>query len=98
MTLYEGVRLLAFIVASEAGEQEAATPPSEQPPSTEQQETHSSSMNYLQEEPDSTGGGFRRLILEQLRAELPAHSVPDTVVLVPALCLTPHGERHKHIL
>uniref|UniRef100_A0A3Q1ALR7 Carrier domain-containing protein n=1 Tax=Amphiprion ocellaris TaxID=80972 RepID=A0A3Q1ALR7_AMPOC len=35
---------------------------------------------------------LKRVILSQLSLLLPPHSVPDTLVLVPALCLTPHGK------
>jgi len=50
-------------------------------------------------------GDLRRLILNQLSLLLPSHSIPDTLVLVPALSMTPHGEQpcfisifiHKYI-
>ncbi|XP_056271248.1 beta-alanine-activating enzyme isoform X2 [Pseudoliparis swirei] len=37
-------------------------------------------------------GDLRRLILNQLSLLLPSHSIPDTLVLVPALSMTPHGK------
>ncbi|TNN40020.1 Acyl-CoA synthetase family member 4 [Liparis tanakae] len=37
-------------------------------------------------------GDLRRLILNRLSLLLPSHSVPDTLVLVPALSMTPHGK------
>lgn len=38
------------------------------------------------------GGGVRGLIHRRLSAALPSYSVPDALVLVPALPLTAHGE------
>uniref|UniRef100_I3J472 Aminoadipate-semialdehyde dehydrogenase n=1 Tax=Oreochromis niloticus TaxID=8128 RepID=I3J472_ORENI len=40
----------------------------------------------------------RKLILSQLSLLLPAHSVPDTLVLVPTLCLTAHGKVNMEAL
>lgn len=39
-----------------------------------------------------TDGDLRRLVLNQLSLLLPSYSVPDALLLVPALPLTPHGE------
>uniref|UniRef100_A0A7N8Y5N9 Aminoadipate-semialdehyde dehydrogenase n=1 Tax=Mastacembelus armatus TaxID=205130 RepID=A0A7N8Y5N9_9TELE len=39
-----------------------------------------------------TGGDLNRLIQNQLSSQLPSYSVPDKLVFVPALCLTPHGK------
>uniref|UniRef100_A0A3Q4G5B4 Aminoadipate-semialdehyde dehydrogenase n=1 Tax=Neolamprologus brichardi TaxID=32507 RepID=A0A3Q4G5B4_NEOBR len=43
-------------------------------------------------------GDLKKLILSQLSLLLPAHSVPDTLVLVPALCLTAHGKVNMEAL
>lgn len=100
--LYEGSRLLAFVVASTSGDQRAASPlPSVQQhvdksPSTfprHQEEDLPSPVKLHQEETSGADGDLSRLIVNQLSLLLPSHSVPDTLVLVPALCLTPHGER-----
>lgn len=80
--LYEGSRLVAFVVAcSTSGEQKA---------------THSSSpvehqVEHLEETAPSTRG-LQKAILHRLSQVLPSHSVPDTLVLVPALPLSSHGE------
>ncbi|XP_039985544.1 beta-alanine-activating enzyme isoform X2 [Xiphias gladius] len=99
--LYEGSRLLAFVVASTSGDQRAASPlPSVQQhvdksPSTfprHQEEDLPSPVKLHQEETSGADGDLSRLIVNQLSLLLPSHSVPDTLVLVPALCLTPHGK------
>lgn len=41
-------------------------------------------------------GALSRLILRQLSPLLPPHSVPDALLLVPALSLTRHGEQRTH--
>lgn len=100
MDLHEGSRLLAFVVASTSGGQEAGSPlPStrqsvEQIPgaSAKHWEDLPSSVTQHQEETGIADGDFTSLIRNQLSLQLPSHSVPDTVVLVPALCLTNHGE------
>lgn len=51
----------------------------ELPPPTEQQA-------------DGPDGDLRRVILNRLSPLLPSHAVPDALLLVPALPLTPHGE------
>uniref|UniRef100_A0A668A8X1 Aminoadipate-semialdehyde dehydrogenase n=1 Tax=Myripristis murdjan TaxID=586833 RepID=A0A668A8X1_9TELE len=63
--LYDGFRLVAFVVASPSGDQKAASP-----------------------SPSVQHGA----VLQQLRLLLPGHSIPDTLVLVPALPLTAHGK------
>ncbi|XP_018525737.1 LOW QUALITY PROTEIN: beta-alanine-activating enzyme [Lates calcarifer] len=99
--LYEGFRLLAFVVASASGDQKAASPlPSVQErvgkshsPFAQHQEDPPSPVKHHQEEETSgMDGGLSRLIVNQLSLLLPSYSVPDTLVLVPALCLTPHGK------
>uniref|UniRef100_A0A1A7X904 Aminoadipate-semialdehyde dehydrogenase n=2 Tax=Iconisemion striatum TaxID=60296 RepID=A0A1A7X904_9TELE len=70
--LYEGLRLLAFVVSSAAGDQMAAS-------------TFPSGSAQL-------GADATSLILKQLSLLLPSHSIPDTLVLVPELSLTPHGK------
>lgn len=91
MGLHEGSRLLAFVVASTSGGQKAGA---EQIPaaSAKHREDLPSSVTRRQEEMGIADGDFKSLILNQLSLQLPSHSVPDTVVLVPALCLTNHGE------
>ncbi|XP_012721863.2 beta-alanine-activating enzyme [Fundulus heteroclitus] len=66
--LHEGVRLLAFVVAS-----------------TSEARDH-------QGEADGADGDLQRSVLKQLSPLVPSHCIPDTVVLVPALSLTPHGK------
>uniref|UniRef100_A0A1A8J1X2 Aminoadipate-semialdehyde dehydrogenase n=2 Tax=Nothobranchius kuhntae TaxID=321403 RepID=A0A1A8J1X2_NOTKU len=70
--LYEGLRLLAFVVSSAAGDQMAA-----------------SAFPSGSAQPDAD---VTSLILKQLSLLLPSHSVPDALVLVPELSLTPHGK------
>ncbi|XP_023127577.2 beta-alanine-activating enzyme isoform X2 [Amphiprion ocellaris] len=97
--LYEDVRLLAFIVASTSGDHAAASTSSsvqqraEQTPSalSERQEKPPSSTEHHLDE-NGADRHLKRVILSQLSLLLPPHSVPDTLVLVPALCLTPHGK------
>lgn len=91
--LYEGVRLLAFVVTSTFGEQRAASPLTSVQKHVEQTDLHSP-VTHHQEEAGGADGDLSRLILSQLSLLLPSHSVPDTLVLVSALCQTPHGERH----
>ncbi|KAM9385290.1 beta-alanine-activating enzyme [Pholidichthys leucotaenia] len=96
--LYGGTRLLAFVVASTSGDQKAASISAEQceeqSPSafSEHLEERPSSVRPPLEESGGADGEVRRLIQEQLSVLLPAHSVPDTLLLVPALCLTAHGK------
>lgn len=82
VSLHQGLRLLAFVVPSRNHPAERDHP--DLPPPTEEEET----------ERDGTHGELRRLILDQLSLLLPAHSVPDTLLLIPALLFTPHGDRH----
>ncbi|XP_053178742.1 beta-alanine-activating enzyme [Scomber japonicus] len=96
VSLYEGSRLLAFVVTSTSGEQSAVSPlPSAQqhaeqtpPASAERQED----VEHHQVETVVTDGDLSGLILKQLSLLLPSYSLPDTLVLVPALPLTPHGK------
>lgn len=102
MGLHEGFRLLAFVVASTSGDQKAAPPltsvqkHAEQTASTEHLEDLASPGNHHQGETGGADGDLSRLILSQLSLMLPSHSIPDTLVQVPALCLTPHGEHQTH--
>uniref|UniRef100_UPI0037E8EB12 beta-alanine-activating enzyme n=1 Tax=Semicossyphus pulcher TaxID=241346 RepID=UPI0037E8EB12 len=84
--LCENSRLLAFIVASTSVEQTEASV-QEHVEQTRQEHLPSSA-----EEPGGADGDVSRLILDQLSLLLPSHSVPDTLVLVPTLSLTPHGK------
>lgn len=101
---YEGVRLLAFVVASTSGDQRAASALTsaqkhvEQTPkaSSEHRDDPHPAVKHHQEEAGGADGDLRRLILSQLSQLLPSYSVPDTLVLVPALCLTSHGEHQTH--
>lgn len=81
VSLYEGSRLLAFVVAFTPAEQTA-----------EHRGDPRSAAKHHQEETGGADGDLSRLILSRLSQVLPAHSVPDVLVLVPSLCLTPHGE------
>lgn len=93
MCLHEGFRLFAFVVASTLGDQMAASPVTSVRKHGE--ETASPSpAKHRHEEAGGADGDLSRLILSQLSLLLPAHCLPDTLVLVPALCQTPHGERH----
>lgn len=85
VALHRGLRLLAFVVPSRnhPAERDQRDHP-DLPPPTEEEE----------EERDGTHGELRRLILDQLSLLLPAHSVPDTLLLIPALLFTPHGDQH----
>lgn len=78
MALQEGLRLLAFCVPSR-----------NQPVQQQQQSDHPGLATPTEQQTD---GDLRRLILNQLSLLLPSYSVPDTLLLVPALPLTPHGE------
>ena len=102
MGLYEGVRLLAFVVASTSGGQKAAAPlPSpaqlhveKSPPAPAQhQDDLRSPVRLQQQQASGADGDLSRQVVDQLSVLLPSHSVPDTLLLVPALCLTPHGEQ-----
>nr|XP_020499456.1 beta-alanine-activating enzyme [Labrus bergylta] len=79
--LYEDSRLLAFIVSSTSGEQKHV------------EQTHGEHLLLpAAEETGGADGDLSTLILEQLSLLLPSHSVPDTLLLVPALSLTAHGK------
>lgn len=78
MALQEGFRLLAFVVPSR-----------NQPVQQQQQSDHPELATPTEQQTDSD---LRRLILNQLSLLLPSYSVPDALLLVPALPLTPHGE------
>lgn len=81
VALHEGLRLLAFVVPSRNQAVQQRRDPPEPPPPSGTEGTA-----------DGTDGRLRRLILDQLSLLLPSHSVPDTLLLIPALLLTPHGE------
>ncbi|XP_047443022.1 beta-alanine-activating enzyme isoform X2 [Mugil cephalus] len=86
--LHEGLRLLAFVVASPPGGHIADSASS----SARVREALPSSVKPRPEETAGAEGDLKGLILRRLSVLLPSHSVPDTLVLVPALCLTPHGK------
>lgn len=79
--LHKGFRLLAFVV------------PSRNQP-LRQQRDHPELPPPIEEKTGGTESDPRRLILNQLSLLLPSHSVPDTLLLIPELLLTPHGEEH----
>ncbi|XP_068599593.1 beta-alanine-activating enzyme [Brachionichthys hirsutus] len=85
--LYGGFRLLAFVVASACDGQRAASMQKhvEQTTPAEHQESIPSAVG-------GADGGLSKLILSQLSLRLPSHSVPDTLLLVQDVCLTPHGK------
>ncbi|KAM4628669.1 beta-alanine-activating enzyme [Polymixia lowei] len=97
--LYEGFRLVAFVVASTSGDQSATSPlPSVQqhaeqspPASSDQQEEIPSSVDR-HEEKGTSDAGLHRTVLRKLSLLLPSHSIPDTLMLVPDLPLTSHGK------
>ncbi|KAM4739177.1 beta-alanine-activating enzyme isoform 2-T2 [Anableps anableps] len=66
--LYNGFRLLAFVVAS------------------------ASEVRHHQGEPEGADRALQRLILKQLSLLVSSHCVPDALVLVAVLPLTPHGK------
>ncbi|XP_037830248.1 beta-alanine-activating enzyme isoform X2 [Kryptolebias marmoratus] len=80
--LCDGSRLLAFVVAPTTGHQVATS-------------TVSSAQQDL---PGCPAEDLKRLILNELSLLLPSHCVPDLLVLVPALCLTAHGENPETTL
>lgn len=87
MTLHGNSRLFAFIVAAAPADPTAAS------------RLPSVRGGLERAEQEETGGADRdprRPILSQLSLLLPSHSVPDTLVLVPALPQTAHGERRTH--
>ncbi|XP_042372655.1 beta-alanine-activating enzyme-like, partial [Plectropomus leopardus] len=96
--LYETSRLLAFVVVPTSGDHKAASPLTsaeqhvKQTASAGHRENPPSAVQHRQEETGGTDGDLSRLILNQLSLLLPSYSVPDTLLLVPALCLTPHGK------
>lgn len=91
VALFEATRLLAFVVPSTSGDQKEASPLTSAQKHPERTPS-ASAVSHHQGETGGADGDLRRLILNQLSLLLPSHSVPDTLVQVPALCLTPHGE------
>ncbi|KAF3835112.1 hypothetical protein F7725_027670 [Dissostichus mawsoni] len=87
VALFEATRLLAFVVPSTSGDQKEASPLTSAQKHPEQTP---SAVSHHQGETGGADGDLRRLILNQLSLLLPSHSVPDTLVQVPALCLSPH--------
>lgn len=80
--LHKGLRLLAFVVPSRNQPVQRQRDHTELAPPPEEKADGT----------DGTDGDLRRLILNQLSLLLPSHSIPDTLLLIPALLLTPHGE------
>lgn len=81
MGLHDGFRLLAFVVPSPNQPVQQQSDHPEPPPPADTEEKTAGADSDL-----------RRLILNQLSLLLPSHSVPDTLLLIPELPLTPHGE------
>lgn len=81
--LYDNYRLLAFIVVSTAQGHKAASSLTF---------VHNHHIGQQQEDEGAEDGDVSRLILRQLSELLPSYSVPDTLVLVPDIPLTPHGK------
>lgn len=59
-------------------------------PSRNQQQSNHPGLATPKEQ--QTDSDLHRVILNQLSLLLPSYSVPDALLLVPALPLTPHGE------
>ncbi|TDH08198.1 hypothetical protein EPR50_G00094710 [Perca flavescens] len=94
VALHQAFRLLAFVVASTSGEQTAASPLTSAPKHADQTASASAErpVEPRRGETGDKDGDLSRLIQHQLSLLLPPYSVPDALVLVPALCLTPHGK------
>ncbi|XP_074525010.1 beta-alanine-activating enzyme [Halichoeres trimaculatus] len=86
--LYKASHLLAFVVASTSGEQTSASV-QELDGQTQLDQTRLLSPS---EQTQAADRDQSRLILDQLSLLVPAYSVPDVLVLVQALSLTPHGK------
>lgn len=86
VALHQGLRLLAFVVPSR-----------NHPVERDQRDHPDLPPPLVEEERDGTHGELRKLILDQLSLLLPAYSVPDTLLLIPALLFTPHGDQHTHL-
>lgn len=90
--LHQRSRLLAFVVLSPLVDRAAASSPA----SVQRQEDQT---GLLRTPAEATGGADgdpgRHEVLRQLSLLLPAHSVPDAMVVVPALSHTPHGEKRQ---
>lgn len=78
VALQEGFRLLAFVV-----------PTRNQTAQQQRQSDHPALATMTEQQTD---GALGRFILNQLYLLLPSYSVPNALLLVPALPLTPHGE------
>ncbi|XP_068175474.1 beta-alanine-activating enzyme isoform X2 [Antennarius striatus] len=98
--LYGGLRLLSFVVVSACDDQRPASPLTstrehvEQPITGEQQEDLSPSVNEM----SGTDRDLSKLLRSQLSLRLPSYSVPDTLLVVPDLCMTPHGKTDMEAL
>lgn len=91
--LHNSSRLLAFIVASKP----AYSPVQQDMEQSDlvllqHQEDPHFSLGRHQENTSSVEADLSRQIMKQVSLLLPSYSVPDAVVLLPALCLTAHGE------
>ncbi|CAL8256290.1 unnamed protein product [Merluccius merluccius] len=95
--LFEGFRLVAFVVVSPSVHQVAATPRQTEP-SLSVPRDHKGDRGSSADLPEDEGGGaapdrvLRRAVLQQLSLLVPSASIPDSLVLVPALPLTAHGK------
>ncbi|XP_056132799.1 beta-alanine-activating enzyme [Lampris incognitus] len=97
--LYEGSWLVAFVVATTSGDQKATfmfpsvhQHKNQSPPaSADNQEDLTSSIGH-HEERYTSNNDPQKAILHHLNLLVPGYSVPDTLVLVPALPLSSHGK------
>ncbi|XP_076009740.1 beta-alanine-activating enzyme isoform X2 [Genypterus blacodes] len=92
--------LIAFVVASTSGDQKAASSPltssaehvDQIPSASAQHQEDISPSGKRRQETSGPDGDLSRLIVEQLSPLLPSYSIPDTLVLVPALPTSSHGK------
>lgn len=91
--LHQSSRLLAFIVTSSLADQAAGSPLT----SAQHREDQTGILRTPVEAAGRADGDPSTLVLGQLSLLLPSYSVPDTLVVVPALCQTPHGEKSQSL-
>lgn len=95
--LFEGFRLVAFVVASPSIHQ-VATTPQQAELSLSVPRDHEGDWGSSADLPEEEEGGgeapdrvLHRAVLQQLSLLVPSASIPDSLVLVPVLPLTAHG-------
>ncbi|XP_029952954.1 beta-alanine-activating enzyme isoform X2 [Salarias fasciatus] len=84
VALHRGFRLIAFVVAAPISSRQ-------QRAEADQENLPSSGRHHL-EEAGAAEDHLKEVMVRQLSALLPSHSVPDVLLLVPALSLNPHGK------